>query len=87
MTCMSTAWREVTPWLKGELEARRVGNICWVARENGWRMEICRREDSHGTPSLKFRFVSPEGKRTLGEWCADPQVALRRACDEVEKWI
>lgn len=75
---------KLNPALQREMEMRRIGNICWVARENGWRMEVLLDE---GRGRVRCRFVSPEGKRLLGEWCRDPQVALRRACEEVEKLL
>lgn len=66
------------------LEIRRVGVLCLVARENGWKV---RGEADDRRKLVRLSWVSPTGKVFEGSGWARPREAVRQAAERIEKLI
>ena len=75
--------RKVTEAVAREMGVRRIGVLCEVARENGWKAMIAGNTTRPGGDEWKVVMVDPRGQRFEGEWSRSGREALSTAVERV----
>jgi hypothetical protein len=72
--------QKVTPAMRRQMKMRRVGNLCFCARENGWKAQLAR---SLTQDLIKVVFVNAAGQKFEGDWSDTPEKAVTTAANRI----